>query len=183
MNILIFNGSPRRKGNSSKLLNKFSDIATDSGHKVYEVSNIHPCTHCSKCYDTGICTLKDSFESLGIQIPEVDAVVIASPLHYFSMTPKALSFLTRLYPYSLNKMTFGLILSSGSDFEDSGVSIVIDQFKSIDNYCGSFTVYPYHKVTYDKIWDVSELDIEGLKKLLYRLENAIINAGGGFLET
>ena len=173
MNILTFNGSPRKTGNSTNLLSEFSDIATRSGHTVYSIDRLHSCTHCSACHKTGICTLKDSFESLSIPVHDVDIVIIASPLHFFSLTPKALSFLTRFYPYDMSNIVFGLILSSGSDFDDSGVSLVINQFKSIDNYCGSFTVPPYHKVTYDKIWNVSELDTEGLRQLLYRLENAV----------
>ena len=182
MNLLVFNGSPRRKGNTFNLTQEFTKIASNSGHLVYSLDTMNPCVHCSGCSNTGICSLKDSLESKDISFKDIDAIVIASPIHFFSLTPKALSFLTRLYPYSLEKKVFGLILSSGSDFEDSGVSIVTDQFKSIDNYCGSLTVYPYHKVTYDKIWGVSELDSEGLRQLLTRVENAVINVGGASFE-
>lgn len=171
MNILVFNGSPRMKGNTSKLSDEFSAIAIESGHTVYTLDNISPCVHCSTCHKGNPCPLKDSFSNLGIPIQSMDAIVIASPIHFFSLTPKALNFLTRLYPYQLNQTNFGLILVSGSDFDDSGVSLVINQFKAIDSYCGSLTVLPYHKVTYDKIWEVSDLDTEGLRKLLNRLES------------
>ena len=173
MNILLFNGSHRVNGNTSKLSKSFLDIAVEMGHTVYSLDSIESCIHCSVCTRGLQCPLKDNFEDLEIPIYSLDAVVVASPLYFFSISPKALSFLTRLYPYSLDHITFGLILASGSDFSDSGVDIVVDQFKSIDSYCGSTTVYPYHKVTYDKVWEVSDLDTEGLKQLLTRIESAV----------
>lgn len=171
MNILVFNGSPRASGNTSNLLTAFLNIAEYRGHTVRVArTTMSACMHCSRCAEQP-CPLKDSFEKQGISIPDIDAIIIASPIHFFSLTPAALSFLTRLYPYQLQEKIFGLILSSGSDFEDSGVSVVIDQFRHIDNYCGSTTVYPYHRVTYDEIWGVSDLDIRGLRHLLDRIEN------------
>lgn len=173
MNILLFSGSNRANGNTSKLSKAFLDIAEERGHTVYILNDLGSCIHCSACTKGLKCPLKDNFEDAGIPIESINAIVIGSPIYFFSISPKALSFLSRLYPYTLDRIVFGLILASGSDFSDSGVDNVVEQFKSIDLYCGSTTVYPYHKVTYDKIWEISELDKEGLKQLLTRIEREV----------
>ena len=173
MKVLVFNGSPRKNGNTPKLVSRFSGIASERGHTLYSLDNMTSCVHCSKCVSGSPCPLKDNFNSQGIPVDDLDAIVIASPLHFFSLTPKALGFLTRFYAHPLSGKVFGLILVSGSDFEGSGTDIVINQFKAIDNYCGTATVSPFHKVTYDKIWEVSDLDTEGLHQLLNRIEYAV----------
>ena len=178
MNILLFNGSPRKKGNTSNLTKEFQSIAEYQGHTVYTVDSIDPCIHCTACHKTGYCPLKDSFPNQSVEVCEMDAIVIASPIHFFSITPKALGFLTRFYAHDLDSKPIGLILVSGSDFEEGGTSLIVNQFKSIDQYCGSYTVSPFHKVTYDKIWDVSDLDRVGLEHLLYRLQEASSMLGG-----
>lgn len=170
MNLLLFNGSPRAKGNTSKLSKAFEELAVERGHRVSVVQDMKSCIHCSKCNDGSPCCLKDSFENQGIDTREIDAIILASPIYFFSLAPKSLAFLSRLYACDLEDKIFGLILVSGSDFEAGGTDLIVNQFNHIDDYCGTTTVSPYHKVTFDKVWDVSDLDREGMTQLLSRIE-------------
>ena len=171
MNIAVFNGSPRKHSNSQKLLTAFVNQCTSNGHTVYHVDPVSYCVHCSKCSDGSKCGLKDMTKELHTFLQNADAIVMATPIHFFSITPKTLNFLTRLYSIPLDRKIFGLIVSSGSDFDDSGISVIQSQFSHIDRFCGSITVPFFHRVTYDRVWEVSDRDLEGLSIFLKSIEN------------
>lgn len=168
MNIVTFLGSPRINANSAKLLKHVEEVCESREHTINRIRNVGSCVHCSKCAEDRKCVIPDHFSS--DDISKADAIILASPLYFFSLTPKALSFLSRLYSVDLEGKIILPIIVSGSNFEDSGIDIVRQQFSAIDRYCGTLTLQPYHKVTYDKIWEVSDLDKEGLLLSVERME-------------
>jgi multimeric flavodoxin WrbA len=176
MRVLIVNGSPRFDGNSSRLADELTEILTARGHYydiVDELSkSIEACMHCGVCSD-GVhrCPVNDRLRPvLGVFIG-YDAIVFCSPIHFFSLSPTSLKVLTRLYSVNLESKVFGLILSSGSNFRYGGADLIIEQFKRIDEYCGSITVTPYNKVTYDKILEITEVDRIGIELLVSEMED------------
>jgi NAD(P)H-dependent FMN reductase len=174
MRLLIVNGSPRMCGNSSKLVEVLIGILEEKGHQYYVVDEhsqyLTSCLHCGFCLDKKKCGIKDRVTFALDNFNEFDGVIIASPIYFFNLTPVALKVLTRLYSVDLKNKVFGLILSSGSNFRYGGADLIMEQFKRIDEYCGSTTATPYNKVTFDKILEATESDRMGIKLLVKEME-------------
>lgn len=122
MKILVLNGSPRKNGNTARLVAAFSHGATEAGHKVETADvarmNIGGCMGCEYCHDKepGVCVRKDDMQAVYEKIKQSDMLVPASPIYYYTMTGQIISALNRTY--ALGRLTnikkTALILSSGS---------------------------------------------------------------------
>ena len=67
-NLLILEGSPRKKGNSNTLAAQAAAGATELGAQVETIYlhglKISPCNGCNACVKTGVCTIKDDMQEL-----------------------------------------------------------------------------------------------------------------------
>ena len=85
-------GGPRRGHNTEKLLDKFLEGLKDSGEdikikKVYIIDmEINHCIGCGYCEKTGKCFMNDDMDILYKDFDETDAVVLASPMFFNSVT-------------------------------------------------------------------------------------------------
>ena len=90
MNILVFNGSPRRGGNSQMLLDEAVRGAKDRGAnvKTYALNtmNIRPCQNCGGCEKTGRCIVKDEMLAVHEEFRSADRIIVASPIFFFSVS-------------------------------------------------------------------------------------------------
>ena len=97
MKVLILNGSPHSKGNTSFIVNKFKE-RFPNGTEFEEVNafkeNIKPCNECKYCWKNKGCCVKDKMEV--INNDDYDVLVIASPLYMSFLTPPLFSIITRL---------------------------------------------------------------------------------------
>lgn len=96
-------GSPRRNGNSARLLIACVEgIEAAGGHAdVLELAAepVSGCTGCNRCSATGVCALSDEMTPVYRRIDEARAIVIASPV-YFATVPAVLkALLDRFQPY------------------------------------------------------------------------------------
>lgn len=86
--VLIIKTSPRRRGNSSRLADRFADGAREAGHEVSVASladmELHFCQGCFACFKLGHCVIDDDANALTAQIREADVVVWATPVYYFA---------------------------------------------------------------------------------------------------
>lgn len=122
MNILVLNGSPRKKGNTSRLVEAFASGAKEAGHsvKIEPVANqdIHGCIACEYCHEkeNGVCIQQDDMQALYPEIKAADMLVLASPIYYYTMTGQLISVLNRTYAFGrlTHLKKTALILSSGS---------------------------------------------------------------------
>ena len=87
--ILIFNGSPRKAGNTAKMIEAFI-MGTESENPKIEIIrpseiNIKPCRGCLRCNLFERCVLKgDDWPALEQQIRDADVLVFASPYLFSS---------------------------------------------------------------------------------------------------
>lgn len=100
MKTLIFNGSPRVKGDTAGLIN----IVTENIRGEYKLVNayrcdISPCVDCRYCWKNSGCAIKDEMQSVYDYIQECDNIVIASPLYFSELTGKLLDVGSRLQTY------------------------------------------------------------------------------------
>jgi multimeric flavodoxin WrbA len=109
--VLGIAGSPRRHGNSERLLEAALDGARAAGAEVDELvvvaEGIAPCNGCNACSVTGECTLVDRMRDVYPQLDAADAIIVASPV-YFATVPAVLKALyDRCQPYWARRYVLG----------------------------------------------------------------------------
>ncbi len=109
MKILGFNGSPRKEGNSSQLLDSALNGAKGQGAEIerVELYDLHytGCRSCNACkrkssfYGKG-CAVQDDITSLLTKALQADAWIFATPIYMGHMSSGLAAFLERLhFPY------------------------------------------------------------------------------------
>jgi len=103
MKMLIINGSPRSKGNTSELVKQFRKNIGDKAEveeiRIYEM-NIKGCSNCGTCQKTIVdthCILDDDMIDLYQKFLGSDIVILASPIYMWQFSPCTLAFLNRLH--------------------------------------------------------------------------------------
>ena len=91
MLVLGFQGSPRKKGNTSFLLSTFMQAAESLGAqtRIIDVTqkNIIPCKEYVVCEKKGFCPIDDDIKTeIYPLIRQAEVVVLASPIFFFNMT-------------------------------------------------------------------------------------------------
>lgn len=101
--IVVLNGSPRRKGNTSALVRAFAEGAEGAGHTVTEFfldgMDIHGCKGCFGGHSSKECPCvqKDDMARIYPAVRECDVVVLASPLYYWNMSGQLRCAVDRLF--------------------------------------------------------------------------------------
>jgi len=100
MKTLIFNGSPRKKGNTIFLINHLVKHL-EGEYKIVNVydCNIKACIDCRYCWKNIGCSIKDEMQEIYSYIQECDNIVIASPIHFTELTGQLMAVLSRLQTY------------------------------------------------------------------------------------
>jgi len=146
--VLVFKGSPREKGNSSILAEKAAKGATAAGAEVESYSlhlmDIRPCDACDICQETGVCVLNDDMQLLYPKLEKADAIVIATPIYWFTMNAQTKLFIDRWYAMqspqgnALKGKQFGILLTYGdTDPYSSGAINAIRTFQDMLRYIGA----------------------------------------------
>lgn len=84
--IVILNGSPRKKGNTSALVKSFTEGAESSGNTVTEFflsgMDIHGCKGCFGGHSSRECPCvqKDDMAQIYPAVKECDVVILATPI-------------------------------------------------------------------------------------------------------
>ena len=91
MRILGIGGSPGKGGFTNKLLDAALNGAASGGGVVPEKIILNelifkPCQECGGCDKTGRCVFKDDMEIVYKKFKEADAVIIASPIFFGSVS-------------------------------------------------------------------------------------------------
>lgn len=132
-NIIILNGSPRAKGNTSALTAEFKRGAEEAGNKVTEFHlSQMKINGCLGCWGGGKdpdhpCTQRDDMEKIYPEYRDADVVVLASPLYYWFVSGFLKNAFDRLFAiaesdpnYRNPKKETALIMAAeGAGFEES----------------------------------------------------------------
>ncbi|MCM1190724.1 MAG: flavodoxin family protein [bacterium] len=97
MKTLIWNGSPRRNGDTVSLIEKVTE-GMEGEYKIVNAyrCNISPCVDCRFCRENRGCAIDDEMTELYQYIQECDNILIASPLYFSELTGKLLDVGSRL---------------------------------------------------------------------------------------
>ena len=140
MKILVLNGSPRKNGNTQAMCNAFYEEAIKAGHEVHMIrvteKKIAGCLACEYCHTkgNGHCIQKDDMQEIYPLMEEMEMLVIASPIYYYSYSGQMQCTLNRIYaldkPKKLKKTALMLAAGDANAFEGA-----------IFAYHGNFTGY------------------------------------------
>jgi multimeric flavodoxin WrbA len=140
--ILILKASPRQNGNSAVLADQTARGSQEHGAQVESIYlhnlDIRPCDGCDFCSETGVCVIKDEMQPLYSKILAADAIVLASPIYWFTYTAQLKICIDRWYALwnydhdVFKGRPFGFILTYGdSDLHNSGGINAIHTFESM----------------------------------------------------
>jgi NAD(P)H-dependent FMN reductase len=155
MNILAFNGSPRRRGNTSLLLAELLRGVRDAGGQaealVAQDVHLKNCTGCLRCNVLRRCALSgDDWQALSVKILAADALVFASPVYFHHLTSPLKKIIDRFRsfikvqitqesirhtPWSPWNKRFVLLLCMGSS-DSADAQPVIELFKFMTGILG-----------------------------------------------
>ncbi len=90
MKITAIYGSPRRQGNTARLLKSAVAGARSVGAEVTEFVlrdlKISPCLEIYACRKEGCCAIKDDFHDLSAALSAADATILASPIFFYAVS-------------------------------------------------------------------------------------------------
>lgn len=102
MNILVINGSPRKNGNTTRMVDAFAKGATEKGHSVEIIGvagkKLSGCVGCYHCIaNNGQCAQKDDMDEIYTAYDKADMMVWASPIYWYDITAQLKIVIDRLF--------------------------------------------------------------------------------------
>ena len=153
--VLILKGSPREKGNSAVLAERVVAGAVTAGAQVESVYlhglDIRPCDACELCQNNGICVIEDDMQSLYPKLATADAILLASPVYWFTFSAQLKLCIDRWYAFQASRWKevsdkqFGIVLTYGdTDLYTSGAINAIHTFETMARFLHSEIVGIVH---------------------------------------
>lgn len=153
--ILVLDGSTRKQGNTSALIQKFTEGAQANSVEVEHILakdlNIKYCNGCLRCNLVKRCSIRDDdWAELSQKINDADVLVFASPIYFHYVTAPLKNIIDRFRSFVHVQITetglihtpwnnwskdFVLLLSLGSS-DDSDAQPVIDLFEYMKEVMG-----------------------------------------------
>lgn len=121
--VLILSSSPRKGGNSDVLCDEFMKGAVETGNTVEKIflrdKKINYCIGCGLCTSNGYsgCSQKDDMEEILDKMLDVDVIVMASPVYFYTIDAQMKTLIDRCcakYTKMLNK-EFYFIVTAADD--------------------------------------------------------------------
>jgi multimeric flavodoxin WrbA len=100
MDILGIGGSPKKGGVTDLLLESALAGARSAGGSVEKIVLndlvFRPCQECGGCDKTGVCVLEDDMRPLYKKLDESDAIIVASPIFFGTISAQVKMMIDRL---------------------------------------------------------------------------------------
>jgi multimeric flavodoxin WrbA len=167
--ILAIYGSPRRKGNTTLLLNHAAQGALDTGAQVEKIVlrdlKMSPCLEIYGCKETGRCVIQDDFQGVYDQLLACHGVMLASPIFFYTVSAHTKILMDRcqslwVKKYWINKSPYGR-----SNPNRKGLFISVGATKGKRLFEGTLLTLKYFFDILDaELWKAltyRELDFEG----------------------
>ncbi len=108
MHVIAFNGSPRKKGNTSTIVQAVLEGAVSAGAETTEVNlhhiNMKGCQGCLSCRTKhGVCAQKDDLSPYLEAIKTSDAIVFGCPIYMYRITGQMKLLVDRMYSLAAPK--------------------------------------------------------------------------------
>jgi multimeric flavodoxin WrbA len=107
MHVLGLMGSPRLGGNTELLLDEVlrgaQSKGADTEKLIISSYKIKPCFEIYGCRKTGRCVIKDDFDKVLDSVFNADALILASPIFFYSLPAHTKAFVDRCQSLWVNK--------------------------------------------------------------------------------
>lgn len=100
--VLLLSGSPRKRGNSDILCDRFVEGAEAAGHQAEKIyvagKKVSYCIGCGVCRKNGgTCVHEDDAAEILEKMITADVIVLASPVYFYSMDAQLKTLIDRTY--------------------------------------------------------------------------------------
>ena len=101
MKAILFNGSPRKKGNTYEMLNTIVEILSKNSieSEIIQIGGkpTNGCKACGDCFksEDKKCIQKDEMNDYFAKMVEADVIIIGSPTYYADLTPETKALIDR----------------------------------------------------------------------------------------
>ncbi|RQD73631.1 MAG: flavodoxin family protein [Candidatus Syntrophonatronum acetioxidans] len=103
MKVLGMVGSPRKKGNTSILvqeaLKPFEKEGIETELVFLKDYEIEGCRGCEGCKDTYKCVIEDDMQKLYPVLLECEGIILGSPAYFYNISAFVKAFIDRCYPF------------------------------------------------------------------------------------
>ncbi len=100
MKTLIFNGSPRKNGDTVSLIRELTAHLNGEVRRIdADDCDVRACIDCRYCWKQDGCSQKDGMQEIYNLIQEADNIVIATPMHFSEISGQLLAVLSRIQTY------------------------------------------------------------------------------------
>lgn len=158
--IMFLCGSPRKNGNTNRVVAWVADAArqagahveiVDAAHMTYKTNGCTACMSCQKSDDFG-CVIDDEAKPVIARMTDADALVISTPVYWMGPTAQLKLLLDRmfsLFKHAAEPIRSGLkdnatlaVISTAAGSMDEGLSLVENTFK----LTADFFHLPFHSI-------------------------------------
>lgn len=99
MKTLIINGSPRKNGDTTALIDELIRHLEGEVKVISCHDDISPCIDCRYCWKNDGCAVQDDMQAVYDYITDCDNIVLASPIWFSSLSGPALNLGSRFQRY------------------------------------------------------------------------------------
>jgi multimeric flavodoxin WrbA len=168
-NILAIYGSPRRKGNTTLLLDHAVQGALETGarveKKVLRDLRMSPCLEIYGCKKTGRCVIQDDFQEVYDQLLACNGLMLASPIFFYTVSAHTKILMDRCQSLWVKKYWIDHIPYGQKNLKRKGLFISVGATKGKRLFEGTILSVRYFLDVLDielsKAFCYRELDFEG----------------------
>ena len=161
--ILAIYGSPRRKGNTTLLLDHAVQGASDAGVQVEKIVlrdlKMSPCLEIYACKETGQCAIQDDFQDVCKKLLACHALMLASPIFFYTVSAHTKILMDRCQSLWVKKYWIDKVPYGQCRPKRRGLFISVGATKGKKLFDGTLLSIKY-------FFDI--VDVELWKSLLYR---------------
>jgi multimeric flavodoxin WrbA len=149
MKVAVFNGSPRKGGNTEILLGEAVKPIESAGHEVarFNLNEMHirPCQDCGGCEGTGECVQKDDMAMIRDAIRQSERFILASPIFFFGLSAQTKAMIDRCQAFWCEKYLLKRPIPGGANGRKGLLLLVGGMKKEIGVECGEATAKAFFR--------------------------------------
>lgn len=135
--IVVLTGSPRRKGNTFAMVNRFKEAAESKGHTITQFDTafmkVAGCRGCDKCYSReDACIYRHDFNKVVEPVLEADFILVAAPVYWYTFPAQIKAVIDHFYAFCVG----------GKDFKGKQCALISccaeESLETFDGICFAF---------------------------------------------
>ncbi|HBF37091.1 MAG TPA: NADPH-dependent FMN reductase [Firmicutes bacterium] len=140
MKVMAFVGSPRKAGNTSKVVDAICTGIKENGHSVeiYNLSELDNkgCTGCGACQTKKVeyCAVNDKMTALLAKIADADCIIVGTPVYMAHVSGYTKNFLDRLFTFFIQANDTVRILPGKKYITVTCSGAPAEAFKNVTEY-------------------------------------------------